>query len=210
MLGLKRRAHPNLRENAISWAKGANAWCQIWINLCKKDGRRAQILSVGYKSVKSEVGVLVLYQIIAQSLVEEVPELCQGLTPGILPNIKLHCVCGCVPVCFDALPNVKLKGREEGSKFCNLLASGNIKKWCHTTSENFWPLSLLHQAKFVLLVIFKITVSNISQPPPLNCKMSFINVSLPAENWLCHFHHSRWCSPFGDLQKKHRVPVLSF
>jgi hypothetical protein len=34
-------AHPNLRENAISWAQGPNAWCQITVNLYKKGGRRA-------------------------------------------------------------------------------------------------------------------------------------------------------------------------
>ncbi len=39
--GVKRRAHPNLGENAISWAQGANAWCQLRVNSCKKDGRRA-------------------------------------------------------------------------------------------------------------------------------------------------------------------------
>jgi hypothetical protein len=41
--GVKRRAHPNLGKNAISWAQGANAWCQFKVNLCKKDGRKFQV-----------------------------------------------------------------------------------------------------------------------------------------------------------------------
>jgi hypothetical protein len=35
---VKHRSHPNLGETAISWGQGANAWCQIRVNLCKKDG----------------------------------------------------------------------------------------------------------------------------------------------------------------------------
>jgi hypothetical protein len=34
--GVKRRAHPNLGENAISWVQGASAWCQIRVNVGKK------------------------------------------------------------------------------------------------------------------------------------------------------------------------------
>jgi hypothetical protein len=47
--GVKRRVQPNLGENAISWAYGANAWCQIRIIFCKKDGHRAPISIVGRK-----------------------------------------------------------------------------------------------------------------------------------------------------------------
>jgi hypothetical protein len=47
--GVKRRVHPILRENVISWAQSANDWCQIRVNLCKEDGCRAQISSVGHK-----------------------------------------------------------------------------------------------------------------------------------------------------------------
>jgi hypothetical protein len=47
--GVKHRVHPNLEENAISWAQGPNALCQIRVNLCKNDGHWAQILSVGHK-----------------------------------------------------------------------------------------------------------------------------------------------------------------
>jgi hypothetical protein len=36
--GVKRRAQPNLGENSISWEQGANAWCQIRINLWKRMG----------------------------------------------------------------------------------------------------------------------------------------------------------------------------
>jgi hypothetical protein len=46
---IKRREHPNLRKNAISGAQGTNAWCQIRVNLCKKDGLRAQVSRVGLK-----------------------------------------------------------------------------------------------------------------------------------------------------------------
>jgi hypothetical protein len=47
--GVKPRVHPNLGENAISWRQRANAWCQSRVNLCKKDGRRAQNYSIGHK-----------------------------------------------------------------------------------------------------------------------------------------------------------------
>ena len=47
--GVKRRAQPNLGKNAKSWAQFANAWCQIRVNLIKKDWRRAQISSIGRK-----------------------------------------------------------------------------------------------------------------------------------------------------------------
>ena len=46
---VKRVAHPKLGENAISWAQGVNTWCQIRVNLYKKDGRRAQMSRVGRK-----------------------------------------------------------------------------------------------------------------------------------------------------------------
>jgi hypothetical protein len=36
-------------ENAISWTQSANAWCQVRVNLCKKDGGRAKISSVEHK-----------------------------------------------------------------------------------------------------------------------------------------------------------------
>jgi hypothetical protein len=32
---LKNIAHTYLGDNKISWAQGANAWCQIRVNLCK-------------------------------------------------------------------------------------------------------------------------------------------------------------------------------
>jgi hypothetical protein len=47
--GGKCRAHPNLGENTISWGQGANAWSQIRVNICKKEGPWAQISSVGWK-----------------------------------------------------------------------------------------------------------------------------------------------------------------
>jgi hypothetical protein len=46
---VKHCAHQILGENLISWAQGANAWCKIRANLCKKDGRIAQNLNVGHK-----------------------------------------------------------------------------------------------------------------------------------------------------------------
>ncbi len=49
-LGVGRRGHPNLGNNAIRklrpWRKYMMPY---WRNLCKKDGCRAQILSVGHK-----------------------------------------------------------------------------------------------------------------------------------------------------------------
>jgi hypothetical protein len=38
-------------EHAKSWAQGANAWCQIRVNLFKKDGPRVQISRVGRKLI---------------------------------------------------------------------------------------------------------------------------------------------------------------
>jgi hypothetical protein len=39
----------NLGENAKSWAQGLSAWCQIRVNLNKKDGRKGPISTVGCK-----------------------------------------------------------------------------------------------------------------------------------------------------------------